>query len=141
MLRRAHKLHEFINQWLDNNQYQLSLKLNNVEWKQIEYLIQITYAYHQFCDAILKSKGITIYNVFTIYDWLFNYLEDTIMKLWYKHILWKLSMLFALEVAKQKLSNYYGKTYHECSNIYSSAAILSPKFKLAIFDIVSWEKE
>ena len=141
MLRRAHKLHEFINQWLDNNQYQLSLKLNNVEWKQIEYLIQITYAYCQFYDAILKSKGITIHNVFTIYDRLFNYLEDTITKLWCKCISQKLSMLFVLEAAKRKLSDYYGKTYHERGDIYSSMAILSPKFKLAIFDTASWEKE
>src|SRR5437773_8373194 len=50
-------------------------------------------------------------------------------------------MLFALEVAKRKLSDYYGKTYHEHGDIYSSAAILSPKFKLAIFDMASWEKE
>jgi len=112
-----------------------------VEWKQIEYLIQITYAYCQFCDAISKSKGITIHNVFAIYDQLFNHLEDTIMKLWCKHTSWKLSMLFALEAAKRKLSDYYSKTYHKHSDIYSSAAILSPEFKLAIFNIASWEKE
>src|SRR5438034_3055439 len=100
MLRRAHKLREFIDQWLDNNQHRSSLKLNDMEWKQIEYLIQITYAYHQFCNAISKSKGITIHNVFTIYDQLFNHLEDTIMKLQHKHTSWKLSILFALEVAK-----------------------------------------
>jgi len=50
-------------------------------------------------------------------------------------------MLFALEAAKQKLSHYYSKTYHERGDIYSSAAILSPEFKLAIFDTASWEKE
>ena len=50
-------------------------------------------------------------------------------------------MLFVLEAAKQKLSDYYGKTYHEHDDIYSSAAILSPEFKLAIFDMASWEKE
>ena len=141
MLRRAHKLREFIDQWLDDNQHRSSLKLNDVEWKQIEYLIQITYAYRQFCDVILKSKGITIHNVFAIYDRLFNHLEDTITKLWRKRTSWKLSMLFALEAAKRKLSDYYGKTYHERGDIYSSVAILSPKFKLAIFNIASWEKE
>ena len=50
-------------------------------------------------------------------------------------------MLFALEVAKRKLSDYYGKTYHERGDIYSSAAILSPEFKLVIFNMASWEKE
>ena len=50
-------------------------------------------------------------------------------------------MLFALEAAKRKLSDYYGKTYHERGDIYFSAIILSPKFKLAIFDTASWEKE
>ena len=50
-------------------------------------------------------------------------------------------MLFVLKAAKQKLSDYYGKTYHERGDIYSSAAILSPEFKLAIFDMASWEKE
>ena len=50
-------------------------------------------------------------------------------------------MLFALEAAKQKLPDYYGKTYYKHSNIYSSVAILSTKFKLTIFDTVSWEKE
>src|SRR5437667_12216912 len=44
-------------------------------------------------------------------------------------------------MAKQKLSDYYGKTYHEHGDIYFSVAILNPEFKLAIFNTVSWEKE
>ena len=63
------------------------------------------------------------------------------MKLQRKRISWKLSILFALEAAKRKLSDYYSKTYHEHGDIYSSAAILSPEFKLAIFNMASWEKE
>ena len=50
-------------------------------------------------------------------------------------------MLSALEAVKQKLSNYYSKTYYKHGDIYSSAVILSPKFKLVIFDTASWEKE
>src|SRR5438552_9396689 len=130
MLRRAYKLREFIELWLDDNQHHANLKLSDMEWRQIEYLIQITYAYRQFGDAISKSRGVTIHNVFTIYDRLFNYLEDTTTKLQCKHTPWKLSMLSALEAAKRKLSDYYSKTYHECGDIYSSATILSPEFKL-----------
>ena len=50
-------------------------------------------------------------------------------------------MLSALEAVKRKLSNYYSKTYHKHSDIYSSATILSLEFKLMIFDTASWEKE
>ena len=50
-------------------------------------------------------------------------------------------MLSALEAVKRKLSDYYSKTYHKRGDIYSSTTILSPEFKLVIFDTASWEKE
>ena len=58
-----------------------------------------------------------------------------------KRLAWKRTILHALEAAKKKLSHYYGKTYHERGDIYSTGAILSPEFKLSIFEGATWEKE
>ena len=65
------------------------LCLDDIEWKQVEYLIELSLSYCQLGNAIAKTKDVIIYNVFPIYDRLSNHLDNSIEKLKQKQEPWK----------------------------------------------------
>ena len=141
MLIRAHKLCSHIMQWLHDDHHRETLGLTNVEWKQVEYLIELSLLYCQLGNAIAKTKSVTVHNVFPIYDSLFNHLRDSIARLKQKKDAWKRSILMGLIAARDKLHKYYSRTYGQRSDLAAIATILSPDLKLSAFDNITWEAE
>ncbi len=141
MLIRAHKLRLHISEWLQENQHKSTLCLDDIEWKQVEYLIELSLPYCQLGNAIAKTKDVTIHNVFPIYERLSNHLDNSIEKLKRKQEPWKRSIIQALEAAKQKLHKYYSKTNDSLGDIYIAGTILDPELKLSAFTGITWEPE
>ena len=61
--------------------YWVKMRIRSDEWRQITYLLHITKPFFIFTTALYKTKDITIYSVFNIYNALFQHIESSITKL------------------------------------------------------------
>jgi hypothetical protein len=66
------------------------MRIRSDEWRQITYLLHITKPFFVFTTALCKTKDITIYSVFNIYNALFQHIESSITKLEQKKVSFKL---------------------------------------------------
>lgn len=141
MLNRAKKLQSVFDEYCTTHQY-LQFKLNQEEWRQIEYLLLITKPFFEYTNILSKTKDITVHSIFSIYNGLFNHLEASEKQLQSKAVPWKKRMLKALQAARRKLSMYYTATDKEAyGDIYAIATILSPSKKLRYFTTKDWQGE
>lgn len=117
----------------------MQFKLDEEEWRQVEYLLLITKPFFDFANVLSKTINITVQHVFSIYNKLFNHLDAVERKFKRKAVPWKKRMLQALQAAKKKLSKYYTATDNESYGaVYAIATILCPSKKLRYFDSADW---
>ena len=64
----------------------VKMRIRSDEWRQITYLLHITKPFFVFTTALCKTKDITIYSVFNIYNALFQHIESSITKLKQKKV-------------------------------------------------------
>jgi ribosomal protein S15P/S13E len=141
MLNRAKKLQSVFDEYCTTHQY-LQFKLDQEEWRQIEYLLLITKPFFEYTNILSKTKDVTVHSIFSIYNGLFNHLEASEKQLQRKAVPWKKRMLKALQAARRKLSAYYTATDKEAyGDIYAIATILSPSKKLRYFTTKDWQGE
>lgn len=133
MLRRARRLRNIIDKYCRDHEYS-QFKITDVEWTQIEYLVHLTKPFFQFTMALMKTKDVTIHSVFLVYRKLLEHIERSNRKLKKKTTPWKKDMYGALLVARQKLKEYYEKTYRDHGFLYGTGTLLAPQYKLAAFD-------
>ncbi|KAJ5152474.1 hypothetical protein N7492_009754 [Penicillium capsulatum] len=133
MLRRARRLRNIIDKYCRDHEYP-QFKITDVEWRQIDYLVDLTKPFFQFTMALMKTKDVTIHSVFLVYRKLLEHIERSNQKLKKKTTPWKKDMYGALLVAKQKLKEYYEKTYRDHGFLYGTGTLLAPQYKLAVFD-------
>jgi hypothetical protein len=76
--------------------------------------------------ALIKTKDVTIYSVFLVYRKLLEHIERSNRKLRRKTTPWKKDIYGAMLIAKQKLRDYYEKTYRDHGFLYGTAALLAP---------------
>ncbi|OKO97902.1 hypothetical protein PENSUB_9828 [Penicillium subrubescens] len=139
MLRRAKKLQPIFDTFCSEFHH-THLRVTSDKWRQIDYLICITQPFYKFTTALSKTKDVTIHTVFSIYNRLFDHLENRIRQLQRKKIGWKQQMLKALRSAESKLRDYYTITDLEgLSDIYSTGTILAPQYKLEFFQTPDWQ--
>lgn len=138
MLTRARKLQSCFDEYCTTNQY-TQFKLNDEEWRQVEYLLLITKPFFDFTNILSKTRDCTVHHIFSIYNRLFTHLEEAEKKLRYKRVHWKKSMLRALQLAQKKLSKYYSGTDDSAyGTTCALATILYPSKKLRYFDNEDW---
>lgn len=138
MLTRARKLQSCFDEYCTTNQY-TQFKLNDEEWRQVEYLLLITKPFFDFTNVLSKTRDCTVHHIFSIYNRLFTHLEEAEKKLRCKRVHWKKSMLRALQLAQKKLSKYYSGTDDSAyGTTCALATILYPSKKLRYFDNEDW---
>lgn len=138
MLNRARQLQPVFDQYCITHSY-IQFKLGQEEWRQVEYLLLITKPFFDFTNVLSKTRDVTVHNIFSIYNRLFSHLDNTEKELKRKGVPWKKRMLWALQVAKKKLSRYYTATDNEVyGTFYAIATILCPSKKLQYFDNADW---
>ena len=76
MLRRAKRLQSTFDDFC-RVYNQSDLQLSKEEWRQVDYLLSITQPFWAFTNKVSKSRDVTIYTVFGIYNALFAYLEKS----------------------------------------------------------------
>jgi hypothetical protein len=141
MLSRAKKLQSIIDQYCTTHQY-VQFKLDQEEWRQIEYLLLITKPFFDYTTILSKTNDVTVHSIFSIYNELFNHIDVSEKQLKRKAVPWKKQMLRALQAARKKLAKYYKATDIEAhGDIYAIATILSPSKKLQYFTNKDWKGE
>lgn len=132
MLRRAKRLQSVLDKFCSKYGHP-HLKLDQEQWRQIDYLLWITQPFFQFTTALSKTKDVTVYLVFTIYNKLFDHLKKSIKQLIRKKVAQKKLMLTALRAAEEKLRQYYSETDDIPSDIFAISTMLAPQHKLQFF--------
>lgn len=139
MLRRAKRLQSTFDEFCA--QYdQSNFALSREEWRQIEYLLCITEPFFKFTTALSKTRDVTIYRVFYIYNRLYDHIDKSIRQLQPKNVPWKKVMLTALQAAKTKLSYYYSMTDDIDGDLYAIGTIIAPQHKLQFFSSKDWDE-
>jgi hypothetical protein len=142
MMRRARKLRPALQHFVDRYPEEGVQTLTSIEWKHIDYLIEILYPFSKFTNAISKSADTpTIHQVFAVYNSLFDHLEDQITLLERKRVLWKVKIRDALKKGVAKLKEYYSKTQNTLGHLYAVATIIAPEHKLVFFESEAWEEK
>jgi hypothetical protein len=90
--------------------------------------------------ALMKTRDVTIYSVFLVYRKLLEHIESSTQSLSRKMMLWKRAMYDALLAAKQKLRDYYDKTYRDYGFLYATGTMLTPQYKLSAFSDIEYSK-
>jgi hypothetical protein len=112
-------------------------RLSTIEWKQVEYLIDITKLFNFFTETIGTSKEPTIGYAFDVYTVLFEHLYTTALVLKKKikqSRPWVKPLVDAVEAAIEKLDIYFRETYNNLGSIYALGTILSPSHRLSTFE-------
>jgi hypothetical protein len=97
MLRRVKRLTVAFDKYCTEHS-QTRFALDAEEWRQVDYLLQITEPFYYWTKGLSKSKEVTIYNVFKIYNLLFGHFEKSIRQLTRKKVL-HLSLFISLTVS------------------------------------------
>jgi hypothetical protein len=72
MLGRARKLQSIIDQNCITHHY-VQFKLDQEEWRQIEYLLLITKPFFDDTTIHSKTNDVIVHSIFSIYNGLFNH--------------------------------------------------------------------
>lgn len=138
MLRRAKRLQSAFDDFCV--QFNLTdMRMDGDEWRQVDYLLSITYPFFKFTSSLSATTDVTIHNVFGIYNALFTHIDKAKAQLARKKVGWKRVMKSALDRARDKLTEYYGKTDDIPGDLYAIATILGPRNKLEFFTTSEWE--
>ena len=57
------------------------LRLQNKEWKHLQYLITLLAPFFIFINKLSEASGPTIHQVYSIYNGIFNHLEEAMQQL------------------------------------------------------------
>ncbi|KAJ5817477.1 hypothetical protein N7447_009710 [Penicillium robsamsonii] len=104
MLRRVKKLRSFFQPFCEEYDYKEML-LNNQEWRQIDYLLQITRPFFNYTTELSKTKEVTTHLIFKLYNALFNHFFEAEALLKRKRVPWKSDILKALTAGRLKLDD------------------------------------
>jgi uncharacterized coiled-coil protein SlyX len=138
MLIRAFTLKKTLQRSHDKHETKY-LKVFEVKWSQMKYLINLIKLFCVFIKRIDQFKSFTIHQVFEIYDKLFDHLNRARTKLSRKKVAWKKIMLKELIAANAKLRQYYAKIQELLNHLYEKAILLTSNKKDAIFQNSSWK--
>jgi hypothetical protein len=139
MLERAWEMQIAIEKWLDDpdtNDRYTKLRLKQEEWNHVDMLLNILKPFSQITAAIGRTTSPTIHEPFRLYNYLFDELEKH--EKHYAHptrrsTQGKGDVATATQAAKDKLSQYYGKTIGKGGTFYALATILTPWIKKTLF--------
>jgi len=85
-----------------------------------------------------KTQPVTLHHIITVYNDMFDYMDDMMHALAKTKTPWKEDLFFAVKLARQKLSKYYAEVTPTTSMLLISAHILDPFWKLRLFR--TWDK-
>ena len=138
MLIRAYNLREDLNQFFqDYSSKYLQFKVE--EWDHVKYLIDIVKSFCVFIKTFSTTIISTIYQMFSIYNSLFDHLNKVKNHLQRKRVLWKKELINAIDVADTKLWEYYIRTQEDLRYLYDKAILLCSLTEDTQFKSRNWQ--
>ena len=131
MLARTHRLRNLgWNQFLQEHNMHI-LTLQDKEWKQIEYLLDITRPFCALTRLLGATKEPTLHLVYDAYLRLFQHLQFIDTKLGRTQEVWKISLRQGVDAAAKKLNSYWlklaeGEESEQAGRLFGLAALLDP---------------
>jgi len=133
MLERSVQLREFTKDGLQTYAEFTPLRSTPKEWRHIEYILEVLQPIRFWTLWMSKTRGVTIHQVFQVYQDMFDNLEIQISKLEQKRIQWKIDIREGLVKAKFKAPSYYDKTESPRSLLFGIGTCVNPYCKLNLF--------
>jgi len=142
MCIRALRLREFIDKWIDlSDSVKINrLRLLNIDWSQVEYVIALLYPFYRCTQAVSRTKGPGIHKVWRVYNGLFEHLEKRLEEA-QKETVRRHSLCSAIQAGMAKFSEYYAKTADAFGDFYAVAAVLDPTRRFNAYNPSDWTKE
>ena len=141
MLRRSLRLRPAITRFVaeyDGRRQCSSLAMTDLEWRQAEYLAEITRPFFNLTLSLSQMTGPTVHAAFRIYNSLFDHLKSLTRCLRQKQARWKQDLTTSLDAAYRKLRKYYRRTYTGHGYLYAMATMLAPQMKQQEFKRQLW---
>ena len=117
------------------------LRLNDDEWSQIEYLIELLKSFCFYIKILNIIKKFIIQSMYKIYNRLFEHLKRVDNKFSRKKVSWKQTLKNELKATHAKLQKYYEQTHDELKLLYEKAILLHFIVDDAIFNTFDWKKK
>jgi len=131
----AYRLREFTCEWLNIPKYSdyRPLFTTQDDWMIVKYGIAVLRPFRYWTLWMSKRHTLTLHNVITVYNDLFNDMDGIWWALAKNKTQWKEDLYFAVKVACQKLFKYYPEVTPTTSLLLISAHILDHFWKLQSF--------
>jgi 6-pyruvoyl-tetrahydropterin synthase len=140
MLIRTHDLRSEFTQFCKN--YSVTyLLLDNDEWSQIEYLIELLKSFCLFIKVLSFTRTFTINMIFKIYNRLFEHLKKTSFRLARKRVSWKKNLMKTIKAIQPKLTKYYNQTQNDLELFYDKTILLHSTIDDSLFQTFEWKVE
>jgi len=140
LLDCAYRLREFTRKWPQNPKYSdyRPLFTTQDEWTIVKYVIEVLQPFRYWTLWMSKRHTVTLHNVITVYNDMFDHMDGVMRALAKKKTQWKEELFFALKCARQKLSKYYTEVTPTTGMLPITAHIIDPFQKLRSFR--KWNK-
>jgi len=133
MLETSVWIREFTKEWLPTYPEFSPFWSTPVEWRQVEYILEVHQPIRFWTLCMSKTRGITIHRIFQVYQDIFDRLEMQIAKFDRKWMQWKVDIREGLLKVKLKVAAYYGKTEGPRGVSFDIGTCLNPYCKLDLF--------
>ena len=110
--------------------------MKSEEWQQIDQLLIVLKSFSQLTNAIDTTCSVSIHEMFCLYNWIFEQLNQS-EKLWKADKQsWHVgNLLKAIAAAKKKLREYYSATENSAETFYNLKTILNSAQKLDLYKV------
>jgi len=140
LLEHAYCSREFTLEWLPYPQFHDDQPLftSQDEWTIVNCVMEVLRPFRYWTLWRSKRHTVTLHQVVTVYNNMFNRMEGVMRALAKKNTPLKEDLCFAVRFARHKLSKYYPKVTPTMGMLLISAHILEPIRKLKSFK--QWDK-
>jgi len=108
------------------------------EWMIVKYVMEVLRPFRYWTVWMSKRHTVTLHHVITVYNNMVDHMDGVMRALAKKKTQWKEDLFFAVKLARQKLSKYYGEVTPTTGMLLISTKILDPFRKLRSFR--KWDK-
>jgi hypothetical protein len=122
MLKRIFLLRDVIQIWFDDQSRMQMLKIKNVKWNQINFILDMLKSFQKITKTLRSSNQFSIHKIWIVYNALHQHLKR------YEEDLIKnardssLNLRLTIQTAQKKLTKYYEAIF-EAENLYFNLSI------------------
>jgi len=140
LIEPTYRLREFTREWLQNPKYAEYRPLFTTQDERtiVKYVMDVFRPFRYSTLWMLMWHTVTLHDVITVYNDMFDHMEGVMRALAKKKTPWKEDMFFAVKLVRQQLSKYYAEVTPTMGMLMISAHILDPFSKLRSFR--KWDK-